>query len=120
MNKKPRRFKIPRSIKIGRHVWKVFIEPETSRYRKFDSGGKTLNKEGLHGICYRSDIREIHLSKTLRGRMLETVFTHELLHAISMRCLSARTEEKVVREIAGPTAEVFTRLMRAQKRNRGR
>lgn len=120
MKRKPRRFKIPRSIKIGRFRWKVFIEPETSTYQKKYLKGKTLEKQNLYGICYRGSVREIHLSKKLKGRKLEMVFMHELMHAISIDCLSARTEEKVIREIAEPIAEVFTRLMRAQKRNRGR
>ena len=121
--KNKRRFKIPKSIKIRRAVWKIYQEPQTSTFRKKISRGKTLMQERCYGICYydpKKRVREIHLSKTLRGRRLESVLVHELLHAAwpSAPIMSMFLEERAVTELATPMSEVIARLITFNKRKR--
>lgn len=113
-----RRFKIPKSIKIRSKRWRIFLEPETSKYRKEVSGGKTLAQEATLGWCY-PEACEIHLARELRGRRLETIFAHELIHAMfpSAPILTYDQEERVAEELAAPLATVLGR-MRRNKRGR--
>ena len=116
--KKKRRFFIPKSIKIRGRKWRIFIEPETSKFRKEVSGGKTMAQERVLGWCY-DEVREIHLSKELKGRRLEKIFSHELLHAMQPDepFLSYAQDERVAMELGDPLAEVIGSLRRT---NRGR
>ena len=67
-------------------------------------------------------MREIHLAKSLKGRKLESVLVHELLHASWPKApiMSAYMEERAVTELATPMSEVIARLIKFNKRRRKR
>lgn len=77
------KIKIPESIKIGGHTYKVLYQPNLARV------------EGRQGrIMY--PIQEIVLYPDLHSDALSQGFIHELMHGIDRHYLGETLEERVV------------------------